>query len=80
MRKDEEQTMPMVLFTFLEAFDWSGKRIIPFCTNEGSGVGDSVKDIRRVAQGAKVGSGTSFTGSCVKDSQGQITRWAKSKL
>ena len=31
--------MPMVLFTFLEHYDWTGKRIIPFCTNEGSGLG-----------------------------------------
>lgn len=28
-------TMPMAAFTFLEAFDFSGKTILPLCTNEG---------------------------------------------
>ena len=31
-------TMPMAVFTFLEHFDFSGKKIRPFCTNEGSGM------------------------------------------
>lgn len=34
-------TMPMVMFTFLEHYDLTGKKIIPFCTNEGSGMGGS---------------------------------------
>ena len=32
-------TMPMAMFTFLEHYDLTGKQIIPFCTNEGSGMG-----------------------------------------
>lgn len=36
-------TMPMAMFTFLEHYDLSGKRIIPFCTNEGSGMGSRVE-------------------------------------
>lgn len=72
-------TMPMVLFTFLEHYDWTGKRIIPFCTNEGSGVGDSIRDIKRICKGADVDHGISFTGSRVRDSKKQIIEWAKSK-
>ena len=34
-------TMPMVCYTFLESYDFTGKRIIPFCTNEGSGMGST---------------------------------------
>lgn len=34
-------TMPMAMFTFLEHYNLGGKRIIPFCTNEGSGMGSS---------------------------------------
>lgn len=30
--------MPMAVYTFLEAFDWTGKTIHPFCTHEGSGL------------------------------------------
>ena len=73
-------TMPMVLFTFLEHYDWTGKRIIPFCTNEGSGIGDSVRDIKRICRGADVDCGVSFVGSRVSGSEAKITEWAKSKL
>ena len=30
---------PMAVFTFLESYDFSGKKIVPFCPHEGSGVG-----------------------------------------
>jgi len=30
---------PMAVFTFLESYDFSGKKIVPFCSHEGSGVG-----------------------------------------
>ena len=42
-------TMPMAVLTFLEAFDFSGKTVLPLCTNEGSGMGSSVQDIKRPA-------------------------------
>ncbi len=31
-------TLPMFMFTVLDTFDWTGKKIVPFCTNEGSGL------------------------------------------
>lgn len=37
-------TMPMAVFTFLEHFDFSGKTIKPFCTHEGSGMGNSERN------------------------------------
>ena len=43
--------MPMAVFTFLEAFDFTGKKIAPFCTNEGSGMGVSERDLRRICKG-----------------------------
>ncbi|MDE7306961.1 MAG: NAD(P)H-dependent oxidoreductase [Clostridia bacterium] len=71
-------TMPMAVFTFLERFDWTGKKIIPICTNEGSGMGSSIKDIQKLCGGAKIDAGKSFTGSKVSNSESQITAWAKS--
>lgn len=47
-------TMPMAVFTFLERFDFSGKIIKPFCTHEGSGMGSSVSDIRKICPDARV--------------------------
>ena len=32
---------PRIIDTFLESYDFSGKKIIPFCTSGGSGVGRS---------------------------------------
>ena len=73
-------TMPMVLFTFLEHYGWTGKRIIPFCTNEGSGLGNSVSDIKKLCTGADVEAGASFTGSRVSSSEAKIAEWAKGRL
>ena len=71
-------TMPMAVFTFLEAFDFSGKTILPLCTNEGSGMGASVRDIRQVCRGVKVQDGLAIRGSAVADSKPQIEQWLRS--
>ena len=68
-------TMPMAVFTFLEAFDFSGKTILPLCTNEGSGMGGSERDIKRLCPGATVKGGLSITGSAAASSEGSVKRW-----
>ena len=56
-------TMPMVVYTFLESYDFTGKTIIPFCTNEGSGMGSSVRFIKKLCPGANVEDGTPIHGA-----------------
>ena len=56
-------TMPMVCYTFLEAYDFTGKRIIPFCTNEGSGMGSSERFIKKLCPTATVLNGTPIHGA-----------------
>lgn len=73
-------TMPMVLFTFLEHYDWHGKRIIPFCTNEGSGLGESVKDIKAICHGAHICSEKAWTDSQVSSNHAKIMSWAKESI
>lgn len=68
-------TMPMAVFTFLEHFDFSGKVIIPFCTHEGSGMGNSIKDIKNLCPGAKVGEGLAIQGCNVKKAKKDIEKW-----
>ena len=68
-------TMPMAVFTFLEHYDFSGKTILPLCTNEGSGMGGSERDIKRSCPGAFVKSGLSITGSSAADSRETVKRW-----
>lgn len=72
-------TMPMAVFTFLESFDFSGKTIIPFCTHEGSGIGSSEKDIRRLCPSAKVEDGSAIFGSKALSSVGEIGKFLKIK-
>lgn len=52
----------MCVFTFLASFDFTGKTILPFCTHEGSGLGRSEADIRRLCPGARVGQGAGHSG------------------
>ena len=40
---------PSVVDTFLNAYDFSGKKIVPFCTSGGSGIDDAAKRIRELA-------------------------------
>ena len=68
-------TMPMAVFTFLEAFDFSGKTILPLCTNEGSGMGGSERDLKKACPGATVKPGLSVTGSSAADSAAAVKRW-----
>ncbi|MBQ9526783.1 MAG: flavodoxin [Fretibacterium sp.] len=70
-------TMPMCVFTFLERFDFTGKTIKPFCTHEGSGMGHSEADIRRVCPGAKVEKGLAIHGADVAGARSAIENWIK---
>ena len=69
-------TAPMCVFTFLEHYDWAGKKIVPLCTNEGSGMANSEADIARSCPGAQVLPGLSVRGHQAKDSEEAITAWA----
>ena len=58
-------TMPMAVYTFLESHDFSGKTIIPFCTHEGSGMGNSESDIKKALPNSIIKKGLSLYGSNV---------------
>ena len=69
-------TCPMAVLALLEGHDLSGKIVRPLCTNEGSGMGSSERDIRAAAAGATVGEGLAIAGGAVVRSRGVIQRWA----
>ncbi|MDE6764548.1 MAG: NAD(P)H-dependent oxidoreductase [Oscillospiraceae bacterium] len=70
-------TMPMAMFTFLEKYDFSGKKIVPFCTNEGSGMGKSEIDLKKICTGANVENGLAIQGCAAEKSGGKVSEWAK---
>lgn len=68
-------TMPMAVYTFLDSFDFTGKKIYPFCTHEGSGLSGTEQDIRKSAKGAVVKKGLAIHGSCVDSSRAVLEKW-----
>lgn len=46
--------MPMILYTFLEQYDFSGKTLIPFCTHGGSGFSRTIRTMQDKQPGATV--------------------------
>lgn len=68
-------TMPMAVWTFLDNHDFTGKEIIPLCTHEGSGMGNSEADLKKLVLGADIKKGLAIHGSSVKDSKNKIIEW-----
>lgn len=68
-------TMPMAVYTFLEAYDFEGKKIYPFCTHEGSGMSRTTSDIKKCAKGAEVLKGLAIQGSKVDNARKTIEEW-----
>ena len=68
---------PRIIDTFLESYDFSGKKIIPFCTSGGSGVGRSDtalhKDVSGVVQWAR---GRQIN----RPNEAEIRRWLEDVL
>lgn len=70
-------TMPMGVFSFLEQNNFAGKTVIPFCTHGGSGLGESISDIKKTLPQANVLSGLAVRGSESSRSQTEIANWLK---
>ncbi len=68
-------TMPMAMFTFLESYDFAGKRVIPFCTHEGSALGRSESDIAALIPEAELQKGLAVRGSNVDSAEDDVVSW-----
>ena len=73
-------TAPMCVFSFLEHYDLSGKKIIPLCTHEGSGLANAPRDLEKSCPGAQVLEGLAVRGHQVAESFEQIAAWAKAQI
>lgn len=60
---------------FLAGHDVSGKTIVPFMTHEGTGLGHSVDDIRKLCPKSTVLDGRAFRGRSVKDARDEVFKW-----
>ena len=68
---------PRIIETFLESYDFSGKKIIPFCTSGGSGVGRSDTALHKNVSGnVKWEKGVQIN----RPNETQIRRWLNQVL
>lgn len=54
---------PMAVFTFLESYNFAGKKIVPFCSHEGSGLGGSIRQIKMAVPDANLTAGVAIHGA-----------------
>lgn len=66
---------PMLIYSFLEAYDWEGKTLVPFCTSGGSGFGRSLDKLPDSAPGATILEGLHVSGSRVDGASEDISAW-----
>ena len=73
--------LPMVVYTFLESNDFSGKTIIPFCTHGGSGLAGTEREIADACPNAEILSGLAVVGKSAQNdfaaAQKDIDAWLK---
>lgn len=74
-------TLPMVIYSFLESYDFEDVTIYPFCTHEGSRLANTPEEIAE-ATGARVGEGLAVTGSIAQNepatARADVQQWLES--
>ena len=70
--------MPMILYSFFDEYDFSGKTIIPFNTHGGSGFSGTISTIKELEPGAEVLDGKSISRNDIQDAEQEIIDWVKS--
>ena len=68
--------MPMILYTFLDQYDLSGKTIVPFNTNGGSGFSNTISTITKLEPNATVvKDGLAISRDNIQDAEPDIISW-----
>ena len=63
---------PSIIDSFLDAYDFTGKTVVPFFTSGGSELGEGQGRIEKLAKGAKVLEGRRFRASA---SESELKNW-----
>ena len=66
---------PMLILSFEESYDWSGKTLVPFCTSGGSGISGSLDSVTGSASGATVLDGFHVSGDSVSSAKEDVAAW-----
>ncbi len=73
-------TYPMGVLTQLEKLDFTGKKVFPVMTHEGSGLAGSAAALKKYCKGAVVGSGLAIHGADAAKCEKTVAGWAKKEL
>ena len=73
-------TYPMAIFTQLEKLDFTGKKVFPVMTHEGSGLAGAPQVLRKFCRGAEVGEGLAIHGAEAAQSETKVRAWADRNL
>ena len=73
-------TYPVAVFTQLERLDFTGKKVFPIMTHEGSGIAEAPAALRKYCKGATVGEGLAIQGMNASKSEGKAAEWASKNL
>jgi flavodoxin len=68
---------PMIMSTFAESLDFTGKTIHPFTTHAMSGLGTTERDYAASCPGATIGRGLAVQGEKVKDAGQAVESWLR---
>lgn len=66
---------PMIMSTFAESFDFTGKTVFPFTTHAMSGLGTTMRDYAATCPGATIGEGLAVRGEEVRDAGAAVESW-----
>ena len=70
-------TYPQVMFTLFKDINLDGKRVIPFTTHEGSGLANTVQDVKKAFPKANVKPGFAIYGHEVRTGRAKVEKWLK---
>lgn len=68
---------PMIMSTFTDAFDFSGKTVLPVTTYAMSGLGTTERDYADSCPGATVGEGLAVRGEEVRKAGADVESWLR---
>ena len=68
---------PMIMTTFVERYDFSGKTVHPVTTHAMSGLGTTSDDYARSCRGARIGTGLAVRGEKVRSAGPAVASWLR---
>ncbi len=68
---------PMIMTTFAERYDFSGKTVLPVTTHAMSGLGNAPDDYAESCRGAQIGTGLAVRGETVRSARADVDAWLR---